>query len=59
MFKESAKRDTILNCHISSENKEWLVVMSEKLNRPIGDITDECISEIRRQQSEKKKESKK
>lgn len=55
MLTEASKRDTVLNCHISAENKKWLSDTSDHLNRPMGDIVDEIITHVR---DEHKKEMK-
>lgn len=49
MFTEASKRESILHCHISEENKKWLIVISEKLNRPMGDLVDEILTHTRQE----------
>ena len=53
MLEETAKRKAILNCHISEGNKEWLAKLSEKLNRPMGDLVDEILSHTRKEARKK------
>lgn len=47
LLQERKERDTILHCHITEDNKDWLLKMSEKTERFMGDIVDEIISYIR------------
>jgi hypothetical protein len=44
MLVGASKRDAILHCHISEESKKWLLALSDKLNRGIGDIVDEIVA---------------
>lgn len=55
MLTEASKRDTILHVHISDENKKWLMVLSDKLNRPMGDLVDEILSHTREDAKKEKK----
>lgn len=53
MLEEAPKRKTVLNCHISEENKEWLAKLSEKLNRPMGDLVDEILTHTKKEARKK------
>lgn len=55
MLTEASKREIILHCHISEQNKKWLIIMSDKLNRPMGSLVDDIISQVRKETREREK----
>lgn len=47
MFSKSPRRDTTLHCQVQGVNKEWVLKVSEELNRSIGALVDEMLTEKR------------
>lgn len=45
----------ILHVHISEENRNWLDDMKEKLNRPLNDLVNELIDNVREKSDDKKR----
>lgn len=55
LLQERKERDTILHCEICEDNKDWLLAMSEKTKRSMGEIVDDMITHIRAQTKLEKK----